>query len=116
MEITGEYWRSERCGLLLAKPCCSTLGLARYLLWSVYDVRLIIVQTASAQFATKKRSRLRLLEDTLFQKIALMFQRVQIITKCCQVCDLQRNQIDVSGHRAGDLLGCVSISGLDFMS
>ena len=30
MEITGEYWRSERCGLLLAKPCCSTLGLARY--------------------------------------------------------------------------------------
>lgn len=26
MEITGEYWRSERCGLLLAKPCCSTLG------------------------------------------------------------------------------------------
>ena len=25
MEITGEYWRSERCGLL-AKPCCSTLG------------------------------------------------------------------------------------------
>ena len=67
------------------------------------------MQTASAQFATKKRSRLRLLEDTLFQKIALMFQRVQIITKCCQVCDLQRNQIDVSGHRAGDLLGCVSI-------
>ena len=25
MEITGEYWSSERCGLL-AKPCCSTLG------------------------------------------------------------------------------------------
>ena len=54
MEITGEYWRSERCGLLLAKPCCSTLGLAKYLLWSVYDVRLIIVQTASAQFAKKE--------------------------------------------------------------
>ncbi|RHV80135.1 hypothetical protein [Butyricicoccus sp. OF10-2] len=40
MEITGEYWRSERCGLLLAKPCCSTLGLARYLLWSVYQAIL----------------------------------------------------------------------------
>ena len=38
-----------------------------------------------------------------------MFQCVQIITKCCQVCYLQRNQIDVGGHRAGDLLGCVSI-------
>ncbi|MFR5730723.1 MAG: hypothetical protein ACLUD2_01015 [Clostridium sp.] len=40
MEITGEYWRSERCGLLLAKPCCSTWGLARYLLWSVYQGNL----------------------------------------------------------------------------
>ena len=115
MEITGEYWGSERCGLLLAKPYCSTLGLARYLLWSVYDVRLIIVQTASAQFA-KKRSRSRLLEDTLFQKVAFMFQCVQIIAKCSQVRYLQRNQIDVGGHRTGDLLGCVSISGLDFMS
>ena len=67
------------------------------------------MQTASAQFATKKRSRSRLLEDTLFQKVAFMFQCVQIIAKCGQVCDLQRNQIDVSGHRAGDLLGCVSI-------
>ena len=38
-----------------------------------------------------------------------MFQCVQIISKCGQVCDLQRNQIDVGGHRAGDLLGCVSI-------
>lgn len=47
--------------------------------------------------------------DTLFQKVAFMFQCVQIIAKCGQVCDLQRNQIDVSGHRAGDLLGCVSI-------
>lgn len=109
MEITGEYWRSEHCGLLLAKPCCSTLGLARYLLWSVYDVRLIIVQTASAQFAKKKRSRSRLLEDTLFQKVAFMFQCVQIISKCGQVCYLQRNQIDVSGHRTGDLLGGVPI-------
>lgn len=89
MEITGEYWRSERCGLLLEKPCCSTLGLARYLLWSVYDVRLIIVQTASAQFA-KKRSRSRLLEDTLFQKVAFMFQCVQIISKCGQVCYLTK--------------------------
>ena len=67
------------------------------------------MQTASAQFATKKRSRSRLLEDTLFQKVALMFQCVQIIAKCGQVCYLQRNQIDVGGHRAGDLLGCVSI-------
>ena len=67
------------------------------------------MQTASAQFATKKRSRSRLLKCTLFQKVALMFQCVQIIAKCCQVCYLQRNQIDVGGHRAGDLLGCVSI-------
>ena len=48
-------------------------------------VRLIIVQTASARFATKKRSWSRLLEDTLFQKVAFMFQRVQIISKCSQV-------------------------------
>ena len=38
-----------------------------------------------------------------------MFQCVQIIAKCCQVRYLQCNQIDVGGHRAGDLLGCVSI-------
>ena len=38
-----------------------------------------------------------------------MFQRVQIISKCSQVCYLQRNQIDVGGHRTGDLLGCISI-------
>ena len=67
------------------------------------------MQTASAQFATKKRSQSRLLEGTLFQKVALMFQRVQIIAKCGQVRDLQRNQVDVSGHRTGDLFGCVSI-------
>ena len=67
------------------------------------------MQTASAQFATKKRSQSRLLEGTLFQKIALMFQRVQIISKCGQVRHLQRNQIDVGGHRTGDPLGCVSI-------
>ena len=67
------------------------------------------MQTASAQFATKKRSWSRLLEDTLFQKVAFMFQCVQIIAKCSQVRYLQRNQIDVGGHRAGDLLGCVSI-------
>ena len=70
---------------------------------------LIIVQMPSAQFATKKRSQSRLLEGILFQKVALMFQCVQIIDKCCQVRDLQRNQVDVSGHRTGDLLGCVSI-------
>ena len=38
-----------------------------------------------------------------------MFQCVQIISKCGQVRHLQRNQIDVGGHRTGDLLGCVSI-------
>ena len=38
-----------------------------------------------------------------------MFQRVQIISKCGQVRHLQRNQIDVGGHRTGDLLSCVSI-------
>ena len=38
-----------------------------------------------------------------------MFQCVQIISKCGQVCDLQRNQIDVGGHRTGDLLGGVPI-------
>lgn len=39
MEITGEYWRSERCGLLLAKPCCSTLGckVLAYLMGNYYD-------------------------------------------------------------------------------
>ena len=57
----------------------------------------------------KKRSRSRILEDTLFQKVALMFQCVQIITKCCQMCYLQRNQIDVGGQRTGNLLGCISI-------
>ena len=67
------------------------------------------MQTASARFATKKRSRSRLLEDTLFQKVAFMLQCVQIIAKCSQVRDLQRNQIDVGGHRTGNLLGCVSI-------
>ena len=76
--------------------------------WSL-EHRLIIVQTASARFATKKRSRSRLLEDTLFQKVAFMFQCVQIIAKCSQVRYLQRNQIDVGGHRTGNLLGCVSI-------
>lgn len=69
----------------------------------------IIVQAPPAQFATKKRSWSRLLEDTLFQKVAFMFRCLQIIAKCSQVCYLQRNQIDVSGHRAGDLFGCVSI-------
>ena len=67
------------------------------------------MQAPPAQFATKKRSQSRLLEGTLFQKVAFMFQCVQIISKCGQVCYLQRNQIDVGGHRAGDLLGCVSI-------
>ena len=67
------------------------------------------MQAPPAQFATKKRSRSRLLKDTLFQKVAFMFQRVQIISKCGQVRHLQRNQIDVGGHRTGDLLGCVSI-------
>ena len=67
------------------------------------------MQTASAQFATKKRSWSRLLENTLFQKVAFMFQCVQIIAKCSQVRYLQRNQIDVGGHRTGDLLVCVSI-------
>ena len=38
-----------------------------------------------------------------------MFQCVQIIAKGGQVRHLQRNQIDVSGHRTGDLLGGVSI-------
>lgn len=38
-----------------------------------------------------------------------MFQCVQIIAKCCQVRDLQRNQVDVGGHRTGNLLGGVSI-------
>ena len=38
-----------------------------------------------------------------------MFQCVQIIAKCCQVRDLQRNQVDVSGHRTGNLFGSVSI-------
>ena len=38
-----------------------------------------------------------------------MFQCVQIIAKCGQVRYLQRNQIDVGGHRTGNLLGCVSI-------
>ena len=38
-----------------------------------------------------------------------MFQCVQIIAKCSQVRYLQRNQIDVGGHRTGNLLGCVSI-------
>lgn len=73
------------------------------------NVRLIIVQAPPAQFATKKRSQSRLLESTLFQKVALMFQRVQIVSKCGQVCYLQRNQIDVGGHRTGDLLGCITI-------
>ena len=38
MEITGEYWRSERCGLL-AKPCCSTLAgkVLAYLMGNYYD-------------------------------------------------------------------------------
>ena len=31
-----------------------------------------------------------------------MFQCVQIISKCGQVCYLQCNQIDVGGHRTGD--------------
>ena len=38
-----------------------------------------------------------------------MFQCVQIIAKCCQMRHLQRNQVDVGGHRTGDLLGGVSI-------
>ena len=38
-----------------------------------------------------------------------MFQCVQIITKGGQVCNLQRNQVDVDGHRTGNLLGGVSI-------
>ena len=38
-----------------------------------------------------------------------MFQCVQIIAKCCQVRDLQRNQVDVGGHRTGNLFGGVSI-------
>ena len=33
-----------------------------------------------------------------------MFQRVQIISKCSQVCYLQRNQIDVGGHRIAVLV------------
>ena len=48
------------------------------------------MQAPPAQFATKKRSQSRLLEGTLFQKVAFMFQCVQIITKCSQVCYLQR--------------------------
>ena len=38
-----------------------------------------------------------------------MFRCVQIIAKCCQVRDLPRNQVDVGGHRTGNLLGGVSI-------
>ena len=38
-----------------------------------------------------------------------MFQCVQIIAKGGQVCYLQHNQIDVSGHRTGNLFGGVSI-------
>ena len=38
----------------------------------------------------KKRSQSRLLKYTLFQKVALMFQCVQIISKCGQVCYLTK--------------------------
>ena len=38
-----------------------------------------------------------------------MFQCVQIIAKCSQVRYLQRNQVDVGGHRTSNLLGGVSI-------